>query len=121
MPSHERLQGEPNKEQKGPYLLAAKFEQERVALATYTKAQDTVFANECDLSVYRFKLRDVSHVAVLGSQPEPGLHTQLESILSAGEPTSLPRDVTATLVQRRSQARRIGPWVEGHYRPGRPM
>ncbi len=34
-------------------------------------------------------------------------------------PTQLPEDILTMLDERRKQAQQIGPWVEGHYRPGK--
>ena len=58
---------------------------------------------------------------VLGSHPLNDIDEKLTEILKDGESANLPQDVVKTLAQRRVEARRIGPWVEGHYRPGRPM
>lgn len=121
MAPQERRAGEPSKEPEKPFVAAAKFEAESPAASVYFKAQETVFRNDCDLSVYRFKLREVSHVAILGESPAPELQAQLADLLAAGTAVQLPNDIVSALLQRRTQAKRVGPWVEGHYRPGRPM
>lgn len=102
------------------YYQAARFEAENKALYAYAVLQETIGAPEvdCDLSAYRFLLNQVSHVIVLGQQPTPELEQQLKVILSAGEIVTLPPAVLASLLKRRAQATKIGPWVEGHYRPG---
>ncbi len=119
MPSPERPHGDPSKEQENRYLAAVRFEQEAVARKTFFKAQDIVFKGDCELSVYRFQLRGVYHVAVIGEPPPSELQDQLKSILSSGVEADLPEQLKAYLFQRRVQAKRVGPWVEGHYRPGR--
>jgi len=83
--------------------------------------QDMVFGNDWDMSVYRFLLVGVSHVAALGEPQPPEVQEQVHGMLSEGVPATLPPHIVDTLLQRRSQAKQIGPWVEGHYRPGRPM
>jgi hypothetical protein len=104
------------------YCRAARFRSHDAAGAAYQRAQATLYAHlECDLSTYRFVLDGVSHVAVLGDQPPSELDQQLKTILSAGEATALPDDVFAALAQRRRQAIQLGPWVEGHHRPGKPL
>jgi hypothetical protein len=120
-PEQQQPGGEPNKEKHQQFIRAASYEQERLAARAYFEVQAVVFKNDCDLSVYRFKLRQVSHVAVLGTTPSPDLQGNIETIMAAGTPATLPSDIAATLFERRSQAKKIGPWVEGHYRPGRPF
>jgi hypothetical protein len=44
----------------------------------------------------------------------------IESLLAAGERTTVPAEVRAQLEARRAHASKLGPWDEGHYRPGRP-
>lgn len=49
----------------------------------------------------------------------PELQLKLENILyQSGIPTQLPADVLELLSKRREQAQQLGPWVEGHHRPG---
>jgi hypothetical protein len=90
-------------------------------MEAYFQTQDIVFKNECDLSVYRFKLSQVSHVAVLGEIPDPPIQDSLAATLSRGTPADLPADISRMLIERRKEAQRLGPWVEGHYRPGRRL
>jgi hypothetical protein len=107
-----------------PYYRAARFRSHAVAGAAYQRAQDLLFASQCDLSTYRFILDGVSHVAVIGNPPPTDLEQQLQTILaagSAGEATALPLEILARLARRRSQATQIGPWVEGHYDPGKNL
>jgi hypothetical protein len=104
------------------YYRAARFRSHEAAGAAYQRAQATLYAHlECDLSTYRFILDGVSHVAVIGDPPPRQLERQLKAILSAGQATTLPLDVLARLAQRRGQATQIGPWVEGHYDPGKHL
>ncbi len=74
-----------------------------------------------DLSAFRFQLRQVYHVAVLGNPPPEDVAQAIERILVAGEPTTLPAEVVQMLVARRAQQNRRAPWVEKHYRPGKPL
>ena len=127
MPSPEQEQGphrqEGNPEQEPvPYHRAVRFKAERPARRAYFQAQDLIFKTpECDLSAYRLLLEQLWHVAVLGEPPQGDLEQKLQSILSRGEPVSLPPDILKLLTERRNQAIKRGPWVERHYRPGRPM
>ncbi len=128
MPFAEQSEGsghreEPKKEQEAiPYYLASRFGGERVAGQVYFQAQDLIFNTpDCEVSVYRFQLDRIYHVAVLGDKPEEQLETKLKDILSKGEFTPLPSMVLKTLVTRRQQHTRHSPWIEKHYRPGKPM
>lgn len=126
MPSPEQKGGaepsdlEPKKEQESkPYYLASQFGGERPAGRAYFQAQELIFNTpDCDLSVFRFQLSRIYHVAVIGIRPDEGLERRLRNILSRGESVSLSPEILRTLMSRRSQATRQGPWVERHYRPG---
>jgi len=101
------------------YLRVARFAGETPAGRAYRRTQDLLFATpDCELSAFRFHLDRIWHVAVLGDQPPEDLERQLRAILSRGEPASLPEDILLQLQRRRAQATRVGPWAEGHYRPG---
>jgi hypothetical protein len=115
--------GEPNKEREpGLYYMAARFSSELPAKLSYTQAQELIFRDrKADLSAYRFLLDQVSHVAIVGTQPHERLQNKLEKILSCGEPTSLPDDIVNALHQRRTEMKQQGSWVEGHYRPGKKL
>lgn len=104
----------------GLWYRAARYASEQPSATAYAQAQDTIFHNECDLSAYRMVLDQVWHVAVLGGVPaEVALQERIEQILYAqGTHTTLPDDVLTILDERRQQARQLGPWVEGHHRPG---
>lgn len=121
MPIPERPLGESNKEQEQPFFRAVKYEREVVAARTYFQVQEIVFDSDCDLSVYRFQLRGISHVAILGAKPPLEVDAKLQSTMKDGVPVALPSEVVKALLKRRSQATNMGPWVERHYRPGRPM
>src|SRR5215213_507287 len=80
------------------YLRVARFSREKPAGRAYRKAQDLLFATpDCELSAYRFHLDRIWHVAVLGDQPPEDLERQLQTILSRGQPASLPDEVLAQL------------------------
>jgi hypothetical protein len=87
--------------------------------AAYQRASR--FADEAprltDLSVYRFRLDRLWHVAALGLlPPRPVLHA-IEAILGTDAPADLPPAVWRTLQERRAQATRQASWVERHHRP----
>ncbi len=101
------------------YLRVARFTGETPAGRAYRRAQDLlVGAPACELSAFRFHLDRIWHVAVLGDQPPEDLEGRLRVVLSRGEPAILPEDILLQLQRRRARATRVGPWVEGHYRPG---
>ena len=100
------------------YHHAARFPGERAAGAAYFQIQKLIEAPESDLSVYRFQLHSVWHVAIVGHPPGKELVSQIEAALASGEATALPEDILRFLQQRRAQQQKHGPWVERHYRPG---
>lgn len=126
MPSPEQPRGgqpddtAPKGRESAPYYQASRYQNERPALAAYTRAQQVIYEHKAgvDLSAYRFLLNRLSHVAVVGEQPPEELEQQLTQILATGEPTTLPTAALKLLLERRALAQGISPWVEGHYRPG---
>jgi hypothetical protein len=105
-----------------PYYHAACFRNEAPAQRAYFQAQELLFTTpDADLSAYRFLLRQIWHVAVLGEPPPEDLAKKLETAFARGEPTILPPDILKLLAQRRQQASRQGSWVERHYRPGQSL
>ncbi|SRR6266540_473877 len=109
-------EGSPGQEP-GPalYCRAARFAGEEPAGRAYFQAQEVIFNDEMsELSVYRLLLRQVWHVAILGEQPREDLEQRLETILSRGQPASLPEQVLQELQRRRAQATKLAPWVERH-------
>jgi len=119
MPSPERPRDEPNPETAPlPYARAARFAGEPAAGRAYAAAQALIYqATDCDLSVFRFQLSRVWHVAALGQTPPADLAGHLEALLAAGEPVTLPPELLRIFAQRRAQATRQAPWVERHRRP----
>ena len=103
------------------YWRAACYRDERSAGEAYIQVRQALFSTSFDLSVYRLQLDQVWHVAMLGDPPSAEFDQTLEALLAAGEPATLPADILITLNQRRIQARRLAPWVESHFRPGRPI
>lgn len=102
-----------------PYYQAARFATEAQAGVAYFPIQQIIFEaqDECDLSAYRFRIAEGWHVVVLGEKPPDVLHARIEALLTKGTLVSLSNrpDVLAYLQNRRAQATRIAPWVEGHY------
>jgi hypothetical protein len=126
MPSPERGPvepvGHPQREEHGPalYQRAARFAGEAPAGEAYFAAQRVLYETPrpTDLSVYRFQLDRLWHVAALGLlPPRPVLHA-IEAILDTGQPADLPPAVWRAFQERRVQATRQAPWVERHHRPG---
>lgn len=102
--------------------MAFRFAGERPAARAYFRAQELIFATpDADLSVFRFLLEQVSHVAVIGNKPRRETTQRLERICSAGLPVTLTPDILRRLQQRREDAMKEGDWVERHHRPGEPI
>ena len=88
MPSRERYGGEqppqeepPSQQEAEPYFRASRFTRERLAKRAYFRAQETIRnATDCELSVYRFLLNRISHVAVVGERPAEELDRRLGKI-----------------------------------------
>lgn len=115
MPSLETERG-PEQSQE-PFCIAAKFQAEPVSRRAYFTAQDAIKKHQDnDLSVYRFQLTGVFHVAVLGVTPPEPLEQRLRQILAIGDPATLPENIISILVARRAEISRQGSWVEKHYR-----
>ena len=109
-------------QESGSYYLAARFTEELPARLAYSDAQVLIFNDSrADLSAYRLLLDQVSHVAVVGESPPEDLHQQLIGILSQGELAYLLPEVVKALYDRRSQMKKHGSWIEGHYQEGKPL
>jgi hypothetical protein len=108
-------------EQSSRYHRAAKFPGEKEAGAVYFRLQRLIDTPDADLSAYRFRIQGVWHVAVVGDAPAKELADELEKWLSAGESVDLSEDALEFLFRRRAEQIKHGPWVERHYRPGRPF
>lgn len=126
MPHPERRPGgEPSPEQRElpRYHQASRFPGEAPAGEAYVAAEETIAAHagDVDLSAYRFQLNQINHVAILGEPPPTELHDALRAILATGEPATIPEPVLQQLNARRREATALGPWVEGHYRPGKRL
>ena len=107
------------KEGSGQYCRAARFSGERSAGVSYSQVQNILFATpDCELSAYRFLIRGVYHVAVVGDPPDEGLGQEIEMALSGGTSVGLDSKTLTFLRQRRETERKQGLWVERHHRPG---
>jgi hypothetical protein len=115
--------GEPNKELEQPtYSKAARFAGEKLAGKAYFEAQEVIFQDtESQLSAFRITLNAVYHVAALGERPSDVTDQEITRILAQGMMTTLPSGVTAALNARRLEMKQHAEWVEGHYRPGKPL
>jgi len=114
MSEHERDISQ-NPETQLPYYRAARFRREAASLRAYQNLESLFFREECELSAYRFLWDEGWHVAAVGAEPQPKLQEQVESILSVGQPTSLPEELLQELQRRRAQNTKLAPWVERHY------
>ncbi len=117
------LESRPRIEQdvKGEYFSDYTYATSEAALDAYGKAQTTIFQTANDLSAYRLRHLDAFHVVVLGEKPPKEVGEILSTALSGGMVATLPEDIRSYLFQRRNEAKKIGPWVEGHYRPGKDI
>lgn len=101
------------------YYEAARFPNEQFSGLVYFAVQEIVFnATAEDLSAYRFQLQQLWHVAALGVRPVEKVREGIHQELSKGEIIELPGQIVESLRQRREQQSKLGPWVEGHHRPG---
>lgn len=123
MPERQRGRN-PNKQPKreqepNSYHRAAKYPGEVESEAPYDAAQELIRVEPCDLSAYRIRLGEQLeyHVAVLGEPPAEALQRRIEDILKDGEPVTLPAEVLAALIERRTEQQRLGGWVERHHYP----
>jgi hypothetical protein len=104
------------------YQRAARFAGERPAGTAYAAAQQVIYEGPpTDLSVFRLQFQRLWHVATLGLLPPAPVLQAIEQILDTGAPAELPAEVWQALEQRRTQATRQAPWVEKHFRPGKPI
>jgi hypothetical protein len=105
-----------------PYFKAASYESDQQSYFTYRSIESLLFRSNEDLSTYRLRYEGVPHVVVLGeAAPQAAIGKQIEGFLASGAAATLPAHIIEVLAHRRAEAKRIGPWVEGHYRPGKPM
>src|SRR5687768_3110643 len=98
MPGRESEPGR-EAEAESQYFTATRYRADAQALAAYNEAQKLIFANDCDLSAFRIRFKDVPHVVVLGALPTPEVDKSLGEVLRDGEPAALPRDIVSTLRQ----------------------
>ena len=124
MSAEQRQEAEEHQENQSPkpFTLAARFPSEQTAGRAYFGAQEAVFNSpRSEVSVYRFQLSHIYHVAVLGETPPEPLEQRLRRLLARGELVTLPDDILKVLFQRRAAASSRAPWIERHYRPGMPL
>jgi hypothetical protein len=100
------------------YHRAYRFFNDRTAGRNYFRLQGLIKSAPIDLSVYRFQLNGVYHVAVLGPQrPPDALEKRLRAAAADGEPVVLPEEVLGILFARQDAVHKTGlAWMEGHYR-----
>jgi hypothetical protein len=99
--------------------MAAWFTGKQAAGATYSQMQNLIFsAPDCELSVYRFHIKGVWYVAVIGVSPDEGLSQELAIALAHGTPILLGTETLNFLQHRRETQSKQGTWVERHHHPG---
>jgi hypothetical protein len=106
-----------------PYYQAARYPTKTAAGKAYTAIEQIIFDENCDLSAYRYLVKNEKkwYVVVIGEEPHPQLHERLKTILitlARGEPVTLDEDTITFLLQRRVEQSKQGPWVERHYSEG---
>jgi hypothetical protein len=106
-----------------PYYQAARYPTKTAAGKAYTSIEQIIFDEDCDLSAYRYLVKDEKkwYVVVIGQEPNPQLHERLKTILitlARGEPVTLDDDTITFLLQRRLEQSKQAPWVERHYFDG---
>lgn len=98
-------------------MQCAQFGDADSAGQVYAALQQTIFESQSELSCFRLQLNTAWHAVVLGEPPPRELADQIETLLSRGEPATLPDEVLSYLQQRRAEAIASGsPWTERHYR-----
>ena len=108
-----------SEQQATPYDLAAKFTGKQAAGDAYSQVQNLIFNGpDCELSVYRFHIKGVWHVAVVGDSPGEGLGKELAIALAHGITILLGKEALNFLQLRRETESNQGTWVERHHRPG---
>lgn len=75
----------PTEQESKSYYRAARFTGERLEGKAYLQIQGLNFGIEGDISAYRFKIKDVFHVAVVGDVPDEDLDSKLQMALAPGE------------------------------------
>ena len=108
-----------SEQQATPYHLAAWFTEEQAAGAAYSQVQDLIFsAPDCEVSAYRFHIKGVWDVAVVGVSPDEELGQELAITLAPGTHILLDAEILNFLQHRRETEGNQGTWVERHHRPG---
>jgi hypothetical protein len=98
------------------FYLATRFSSLEEAGAAYTPIQEMLRANQAaDLSVFRFELSGVAHVAVVGTEPEAPVLAAILEALSSGYPATLKEAAVQWLLERRTQQAQPDTFREGHY------
>jgi hypothetical protein len=101
------------------FYLAARFASLEQAGESYAPIQELLRAHgDTDLSVYRFELRGVAHVAVLGIEPPEPIMAAINQALSPEEPVILEEEIAAWLLHRREQRDQREGFSEAHYTRG---
>jgi hypothetical protein len=100
--------------------LAARFDSQDQAGRVYSAIHEMLRASrESDLSVYRFELGGVPHVAVVGLEPSAHILQGVGQALAGGQPVTLAQEAVLWLLERRADMAPEGPgFTEGHYTQG---
>ena len=86
------------------WIFSSRFPNAEEARRSYEKVRDLILADDLAASVFRFTVRDTSYVAVLGDRPLVGVDFRhLAEVLSSGEPTAIPDQISDQLRERRQR------------------
>jgi hypothetical protein len=97
-------------------LRAVRFQGEGPARRAYFAVQNAILETACQLSTYRFLVRGIWHVAVMGEPPPEELGLEINRALRSGDSVELPEEIAQSLSERGKQERQKRIWTERHYR-----
>ena len=90
------------------WIFASRFPNAEEAMRCYEQARDLILIDDLAASAFRFTVRDTSYVAVLGDRPLSGVDFKnIADVLSSGESTGVPEQITAHLRERRQRFERL--------------
>jgi len=100
--------------------MSYRFQDMETAGNAYGRIRNAILGRESDASVYRVQIKGVPHVVALGDGDLPeDMRKKMEEACAAGEPVSIPSEISLILQERRSNRRLPGVFWEANYRPGR--
>ena len=97
---------------------AARYANQKSAGVAYLQAQAAIYKADCEILSTAFSSIASGTSRCLGSF-RPITSRNGSTLPSRSETVFLPADILAFLRLRRADAVLAGPWVKGHYQPGR--